>query len=90
LMKLFYTDVPNSPKNLQFVIQSETSATLTWEQNAAKTSHYIIEQSIGNDQNFEQIAMVDSTFSSYEVSGSYNTDLFFYRMKALNGASYSG
>ena len=90
LMKLFYTDVPNSPKNLQYVIQSETSATLTWELNAAKTSHYIIEQSIGNDQNFEQIAMVDSTFSSYEVSGAFNTDLFFYRMKALNGASYSG
>ncbi len=90
LMKLFYTDVPNSPKNLQYELKSETSATLTWEQNTAKTSHYIIEQSIGNDQNFEQIAMVDSTFSSYELSVALNTDLFFYRIKALNGASFSG
>ena len=90
LIKLFYTNVPNSPKNLQYELESDTSATLIWDQNTAKTSHYIIEQSIGNDHNFEQIAMVDSTFFSYEVSAAFNTDLFFYRIKAVNGESYSG
>ncbi len=89
LLKIFSSNVPMAPKNLQLEMQSESTATLSWDLNESKTSHYVIEQSIGDQESFEQIAMVDSSISTYEVEGSYSTDLYYYRIMARNQSTYS-
>lgn len=89
LVKIFSTNVPMAPRNLQHEMGTDTTATLTWDLNERLTSHYVIEQSIGNQDQFEQIAVVDSSISSYEVTGAFKTNLYYYRIMARNSSTHS-
>jgi hypothetical protein len=89
LIKIFSANVPLTPQNLQYELHSENSITLTWDLNASKTTHYVIEQSIGDMENFEQIAILDSSVSTCEIEGNFHTDLFYYRIMAINQTSHS-
>ncbi len=89
LLKIFSSNVPMAPKNLEYEMLSDTRTKLTWDLNESKTSQYVIEQSIGNMENFEEIATVDSSISTYEVEGSYHTDLYYYRIMAKNQSTHS-
>ena len=90
LVKLFGTDTPGPPKNLHFEFVTDSVAMLVWQKNENKTTHYSIERSIGNDLNYEQIGIVDSAHSSFEVAGEFNSELYYYRLKAINGEKFSG
>jgi hypothetical protein len=89
LVKIFSTNVPMAPRNLHHEMETDTSATLTWDLNENLTSHYVIEQSIGNPDQFEQIAVVDSSVNSYEVTGAYSSELYYYRIMARNPSTHS-
>lgn len=89
LIKIFSANVPLTPQNLMYEMQSKNKITLTWDLNESKTTHYVIEQSIGDKESFEQIALLDSSVSTYEVEGDFYTDLFYYRIMAMNQTNHS-
>lgn len=81
-----------SPSNLTVSTTSFDVVELTWQDNSAKESNYIIERSLGNTDNFEVIATLDANVTSYQdnsfTDGFDNT--YFYRVKAIQGEHNSG
>lgn len=80
---------PVAPSNLNAVSTGQTSIELSWTDNSNNEDSFIIERSEGNESNYSVIATLSSNTTSYTDGGLNGATLYFYRVKAQNGAGAS-
>jgi hypothetical protein len=79
-------DEPDSPSSL-FAAPTKTNVTLTWTDNAANESGFVVERSLSQTSGFTQVAT--SGASNYVDGAVSRKTNYYYRVKAVNanGAS---
>lgn len=78
--------VPNTPTGLNFVRNSKDEGTLSWVtiENDAVISHYDIEVSVGDENNFTRIGSLGAPSNEYSYSGlQAEDDELFFRVTAV-------
>jgi hypothetical protein len=75
---------PFAPTKLVANVISISEVNLTWVDNSEGETGYVVERSIGNNQNFLPVATLNSNSISYADKGLTSGTLYFYRVKALN------
>ncbi|WP_020533903.1 fibronectin type III domain-containing protein [Flexithrix dorotheae] len=83
------------PLNFNFSskVLSQSQIDLNWDDIFDIESGYILERSKGNNENFEEIAFLESDVNSYVDENLDTLAVYYYRIKAVigeNGFSYSG
>jgi predicted nucleotidyltransferase len=79
----FKTAVPIAPTDLAANATSKGEVNLTWVDNSKGETGYVVERSIGNNQNFSPIDTLNSSITNYTDKGFSPGTLYFYRVKAL-------
>ena len=77
--------IPNTPNQLEASSYSETSLRLTWSDNSSNETSFVIERSLDN-VSFVPISTVSSSSTSFTDGSLVTGQLYYYRIKALNGA----
>jgi subtilisin-like proprotein convertase family protein len=87
--QIFSTTHPLSPTNLMVIPLSKNSIEITWVDNSSIETEYVLERSIGNDENFSQIKKLAADVEIYENINLVEGVTYFYRTYAQNdhGAS---
>ncbi|MCR9253242.1 MAG: PHB depolymerase family esterase [bacterium] len=80
---------PASPSNLSAVSTGQTSIDISWTDNSNNEDSFIIERSQDDESNYSVIATLSSNTTSYTDGGLNGATLYFYRVKAQNGAGAS-
>jgi len=82
---------PNAPSNLVATATSATTVSLSWADNASNETGFAIERCSGNNcTNFSQIATVGVNVTTYTNTGLSGNSWYRYRVRAFNGAFFSG
>ena len=77
--------IPAAPNQLEVSSYSETSLFLSWSDNSSNESSFVIERSL-DAVNYVAIATLASSSSSFADGGLVTGQLYYYRVKALNGS----
>ncbi len=80
---------PAAPSNLNAVSTGQTSIDLSWTDNSNNEDSFILERSEANESNYSVITTLSSNTTSYSDGGLNGATLYFYRVKAQNGAGAS-
>ena len=72
------------PTNLEANVTSSTSMLLEWQDNATNETGFIIERSINNNSNYQQIGTTNANVSTYNDTNLMPNTAYFYRVKAFN------
>ena len=75
---------PAAPSGLKAEAESDTEIVLNWEDNSNNEDLFVIERSVGNQNNFEVISTISKNNETFidEFPGPKTT--YFYRVKARN------
>lgn len=80
--------VPGEPTNLSSTV-STTSVHLSWVDNVANETGFQIERSLNSGSGFTAIALTTANVTTY-IDPVSNGNLYYYRVRAVNSAGYSG
>ena len=84
------TTIPLAPDTLVAATVSTTEISLTWNNNSANATHYLVERSVvANPYNFHQIALLGQTATSYNDSSLTEGTDVLYRVRAQDAGGYS-
>jgi hypothetical protein len=80
---------PSGPTQLNLDLVSLTQVNLSWVDNADNETEFIIERSISNNTNYQELTRVGANTIVLIDSSLVELDIYFYRLKAINigGAS---
>jgi len=81
--------VPAAPTSLAAVAASGTAINLAWTDNASNETGYKVERST-NGTAFTQIAVLGANVKTYSATGLKKNALYYFRVRATNGAGDSG
>jgi predicted nucleotidyltransferase len=73
---------PRAPTKLEGIATSTSEIYLTWVDNSNGETGYVVERSIGNNQNFSPVASLNSNITSYSDKELTPETLYYYRVKA--------
>lgn len=79
-------DIIDPPDDLAYDYVSDTTITLTWDDNSDDESGFRIERRIGQDGDWQQIATVSRNTESYKYTGLNPNVKYFFRIRAYNGS----
>ncbi len=78
-----------APTNLEATVISSTSIQLDWQDNAANETSFIIERSINNNSNYQQIGTANANVTTYNDDNLLPNTAYFYKVKAVNAQDES-
>jgi hypothetical protein len=79
----FNISFPSAPTKLEAKATSLSEVNLTWVDNSKSETGYVIERSVGNNQNFSIVATLNSNITTYIDRGLAPGTLYYYRVKAF-------
>jgi predicted nucleotidyltransferase len=79
----FKIEIPFSPTKLTANVISGSEINLTWIDNSNGETGYVVERSVGNNQNFSPVAALNSNSTNYTDKGLIPENHYYYRVKAL-------
>lgn len=82
--------VPVSPTNLVVADTAALSVRLTWTDNSAQETGFVIERAEEELQVFVQVGTVAANVTSYTDNGLTQSTDYRYKVKAINGEAASG
>jgi len=74
---------PLPPTMLTPKINSVSEISLSWVDNSRYETGYVVERSVGNNQNFSPVASLNSNSTTYSDNGLTPGIVYYYRVKAL-------
>ena len=80
---------PAAPTNLVATTASRTEINLSWTDNAANETGYLIERSSPNANEFIQIAILGADATTYSSTGLKSNRVYYYRVRATNAVGHS-
>ncbi len=80
----------NAPSGLGASAVSETRIDLTWTDNSAIETAYLVERKTGTSGTWAEIATLGANVTSYADTGLAAPGTYVYRVRAANPAGYSG
>ena len=83
------TAPPLAPSNLTAQAYSGSQITLRWTDNSNNETGFKIERKTGSKGTWAQIALVGSNVRTYSNTSLSKTTLYYYRLRAYNGAGNS-
>ncbi|HET6250703.1 MAG TPA: fibronectin type III domain-containing protein, partial [Tepidisphaeraceae bacterium] len=84
------TTVPLDPDTLAATTISTSEIDLTWNDNSAGATHYLVERSDDGGNTFNQIATLNGTANSYNDTGLTEGFSYQYQVRAQDDGGYSG
>lgn len=78
-----------APENLVAEPVSQTQINLKWEDNNPNKTYYIIERSTGNENNFQEVALLNSKANQYSDKDLAPNTTYYYRVKAVISRIFS-
>ncbi|MFH1228674.1 MAG: DUF2341 domain-containing protein [Planctomycetota bacterium] len=81
---------PNAPSGLTAVFVGASSINLSWADNSTNETGFKIERSFDGGLNWTELATRTPGTTSYADSGLKQSIIYYYRLRAYNGANYSG
>ncbi|MDQ3534279.1 MAG: fibronectin type III domain-containing protein [Bacteroidota bacterium] len=72
-----------APENLTAESTSQTEIVLAWDDNNKNKTYYEVERSIGNENNFEVIALLSTKASTYTDKNLTANTTYYYRIHAV-------
>jgi uncharacterized delta-60 repeat protein len=76
---------------LKAVRPTSLQISLTWQNKVAQAEQLVIERSVGNTNNFSQLAVIGATQTAYtDNAGIDPSQAYYYRIKAINSVSETG
>ncbi len=76
--------LPIAPNNLAATAISEEQIDLSWSDLSSMEEEYVIEQSVGDNENFAIIDVTSANAESYSVTGLEEATTYHYRIYARN------
>lgn len=80
---------PAAPSGLSATAASDTQIDLSWTDNSADEAGFEIERSPDGTSGWEQIALVNANVTAYQDVELTCSTLYYYRVRAFNGAGIS-
>jgi len=80
---------PAAPSGLAAVASSSTAVGLTWQDNSADETGFVLERKVGAGGTFAVVANLAANTTSYGDQGVTPSTTYFYRIRAQNAAGYS-
>ncbi|MDQ3393969.1 MAG: fibronectin type III domain-containing protein [Bacteroidota bacterium] len=72
-----------APENLVASPTSQNEIDLTWDDSNKNKTYYVIERSVANENNFQEVAVLNNKASSYSDMGLTENTMYYYRVKAV-------
>lgn len=83
------TNAFNGPTVLQSDAVSNTQINLSWNDNTENETGFVIERSLTSGSGFSEIDTVGADVTTYEDTGLSPETVYYYRVKAIKGATSS-
>lgn len=80
---------PVAPSNLQLNSESQNSITLTWQDNYTNETAYVIERSVGDESNYQELTTTAADVISYTDEGLTFGETYYYRVKTVENTHES-
>jgi titin len=84
------TTVPLDPDSLAAITISTSEIDLSWNDNSAGATHYLVERSDDGGGSFTQIASLSGTANSYQDTGLAEGFTYQYQVRAQDAGGFSG
>jgi hypothetical protein len=81
---------PTAPTSLSATAQSSSTIALSWQDNATNETGYVVERSTSASFTSPASTSLPANSTSYTDTGLTATTTYYYRVKAVNGATSSG
>jgi titin len=81
---------PVAPSNLQLNSESQNSITLTWQDNYTNETAYVIERSVGDESNYQELTTTAADVVTYTDEGLTFGETYYYRVKTVENTYESG
>jgi hypothetical protein len=82
--------IPNAPSGLDATAAGTDRISLTWNDNSNNESGFTLQRSPNGSNGWANIVTIGSSVTSYLDTGLQATTLYYYRVRAYNGAKQSG
>jgi len=80
---------PAAPSELRFRVIEQKSVVLEWNDNSNNEDGFIVERSINNQNNYQQIIITAPNSTSLADYGLYPNAFYYYRVKSFNSRGES-
>jgi len=77
------------PTNLEGTVVSSTSIQLEWQDNASNETSFIIERSINNNSDYQEVGTTLANVTNYEDTNLNPNTAYFYKVRATNAQEAS-
>ena len=78
-----------APSNLTATAGNASTINLSWTDNAANETNFVLQRSLTSDNGFSTIATLPENTTAYSNSGLKPSTTYYYRIQALNAATGS-
>jgi fibronectin type 3 domain-containing protein len=80
---------PNAPSNLTAAASGSSVINLSWTDNSADETSFVVERSLTSNSGFTTIATLAANTTTYVNSGLTGSTTYYYRVQATNAAGSS-
>jgi hypothetical protein len=81
--------LPAAPDSLKAVVISVNEVILSWKDNSNNESGFLLERSIGNTNNFQQIKFLNFNSTTYTDLTTQGGNIYYYRIRSVNNVGAS-